>query len=149
MNFFTKSKLPDVFPMVDTATSTKYICEKIEPLKQESMCTTNEYKEYLLKPTRNSDQYSYRSTHLSYGSYRVEAKVCTKENYQTELYIEWNNTILNREEIGERKMFNTPTEANSFLAGVQREYDLLFSKEAIANRNNWNKRCCCCECKCN
>lgn len=127
------------------ATQVEYITKQ---LKQESMCTTNEYKEYLLKPTRTSDQYSYRSCHLSYDSYRIEAKVTTKENYQTELYIEWNNTILNREEIGETKMFNTPTEANSFLAGVQQAYDSLFSKEALASRNNWHKCCCCCECKC-
>lgn len=51
MNFFTKSKLPDVFPMVDTATNTKYVCEKVEPLKQEP--------KYLPKEEYNQLQYTF------------------------------------------------------------------------------------------
>lgn len=117
-------------------------------LKQEPMCTTNKYKEYLLNPKWNSDMSQYLSTDpTKYSNSRLTVQMYAAEDSKISIDTYWINTVLKRSEHGEEMKFDTMAEAGDWLQQIHLEHDLLFSKEALAKRNNWHK-CCCCECKC-
>lgn len=117
-------------------------------IKQEPMCTTNKYKEYLLNPKWNSDMSQYLNTDWKkYSEPRFTVSM-TAQDDKISVDTYWINTIVKRSEHGEEMEFNTMAEAGDWLQQIHLEHDLLFSKEALAKRNNWHKCCCCCECKC-
>jgi hypothetical protein len=112
------------------------------------MCTTNEYKEYLLNPKWNSDMSQYLNTDWAkYSEPRFSVSVVVEDGkISVDTY--WINTVVKRSEHGKEMKFNTMAEAGDWLYQIHLEHDLLFSKEALAKRNNWHTCCCCCECSC-
>lgn len=129
----------------DTIAGQKLIIKRLT----NTMCTDNEYTNYLYNPKWTSDESMYgNSRQSSYKEYSIEITLKCKENLQVTLTADWNNTVVGRWERGPEATFNTHSEANDFVAGLEKAYDSIFSKEALANRNNWHKCCCCCECKC-
>lgn len=133
---------------------TSTLLEDTTTIKSEPMCTctteliNNEHAEYLYNPSWNSDSSYLKMAHseTGYDKYEITPEFRIKED-QVTLRLNWNNTKLCRYESGACKTFTSYKEALVFFDGVKKVYDHHFSKEGIANRNNWFKQdCCCCKC---